>query len=162
MKSFLAMITPVVSGAHPDHELPKPQPPTGTPPHPDHTLSIRSTIRCHRGHRSIQTMVCQIPTPIRACRDHNPTLSTPSFCRQIWATGSRCISGAGREACRQHHIQITIYRSRFHRISRLPAPEAARSRSGRSGHRRTGGRLLVLFSRVDRIRHHQKSNTPLN
>jgi hypothetical protein len=38
MKSFLAMITPVVSGAHPDHELPKPQPPTGAPPHPDHTL----------------------------------------------------------------------------------------------------------------------------
>jgi len=40
MKSFLAMITPVggVSGAHPDHELPQPQPPTGAPPKPDHTL----------------------------------------------------------------------------------------------------------------------------
>jgi hypothetical protein len=39
MKPFLAMITPVMSGAHPDHELPKPQPPTGgQPPHPDQTL----------------------------------------------------------------------------------------------------------------------------
>lgn len=34
------MIIPVKSGAHPDHELPKPQPPTGggKPPRPDHTL----------------------------------------------------------------------------------------------------------------------------
>jgi len=40
MKAFLAMIVPVSSGAHPDHELPQPQPPTGggQPPHPDHTL----------------------------------------------------------------------------------------------------------------------------
>ena len=39
MKPFLAVISPVMSGAHPDHELPKPQPPTGgKPPHPDHTL----------------------------------------------------------------------------------------------------------------------------
>jgi len=40
MKPFLAIISPVggVSGAHPDHELPQPQPPTGAPPAPDHTL----------------------------------------------------------------------------------------------------------------------------
>jgi hypothetical protein len=38
MKPFLAVISPVASGAHPDHELPKPQPPTGSPPRPDHTL----------------------------------------------------------------------------------------------------------------------------
>jgi hypothetical protein len=38
MKSFVAVITPIVSGAHPDHELPKPQPPAGAPPRPDHTL----------------------------------------------------------------------------------------------------------------------------
>lgn len=38
-KSFMAMITPISSG-HPDHELPKPQPPArpGQPPHVDHTL----------------------------------------------------------------------------------------------------------------------------
>lgn len=34
MKSFLAMITPVTSGAHPDHTLPTPQPPGA----PDQTL----------------------------------------------------------------------------------------------------------------------------
>jgi hypothetical protein len=37
MKPFLAVISPVASGAHPDHELPKP-PATGAPPRPDHTL----------------------------------------------------------------------------------------------------------------------------
>jgi hypothetical protein len=38
-KSFIALITPFDPGAHPDHELPVPQPPTGgQPPHPDHTL----------------------------------------------------------------------------------------------------------------------------
>lgn len=36
MRGFFAYINPVVSGAHPDHELPKPQPPSGA--HPDHTL----------------------------------------------------------------------------------------------------------------------------
>jgi len=35
-KSFMALITPIRSDAHPDHELPKPQPPSGA--HPDHTL----------------------------------------------------------------------------------------------------------------------------
>jgi hypothetical protein len=35
MKPFLAMITPVASGAHPDHELPKPP---ATPGAPDQTL----------------------------------------------------------------------------------------------------------------------------
>jgi hypothetical protein len=40
MKSFTALITPFDMGAHPDHELPTPQPPTGggQPPHPDNTL----------------------------------------------------------------------------------------------------------------------------
>jgi hypothetical protein len=37
MKPFLAVISPVMSGAHPDHELPKP-PASGAPPRPDHTL----------------------------------------------------------------------------------------------------------------------------
>lgn len=36
MKPFLAVISPVMSGAHPDHELPKP--PSGQPPRPDHAL----------------------------------------------------------------------------------------------------------------------------
>lgn len=41
MKPFLAMISPVTSGAHPDHELPKPPgatTPPGQPPRPDQTL----------------------------------------------------------------------------------------------------------------------------
>ena len=38
MKSFVALITPMKSGAHPDHELPKPQPPTKPPGAPDQTL----------------------------------------------------------------------------------------------------------------------------
>jgi hypothetical protein len=37
-KPFLAMITPVSSGAHPDHELPTPPAKPGQPPHIDHTL----------------------------------------------------------------------------------------------------------------------------
>ena len=38
MRPFLAVITPVASGAHPDHELPGPQPKPPSSGAPDHTL----------------------------------------------------------------------------------------------------------------------------
>jgi hypothetical protein len=38
VKPFLAMIVPAHSGAHPDHELPKPPTSGGSPGAPDHTL----------------------------------------------------------------------------------------------------------------------------